>query len=63
MRVPVCPLGDLADYPLETLRQLSDQHLERAAELRRKLDTVVERGQAIENAIEDKEKADDHPGT
>ncbi len=50
----LCPLGELADYSLRTLQELADRHLERADELRRKFDQVIERHEAIVNAIEKK---------
>jgi DNA-binding GntR family transcriptional regulator len=55
MRVPIYPLGDLDDYSLSTLQELADQHLDRANELRRKLDGVVERHEALVKAIEKKD--------
>ncbi len=54
MTVPVCPLGDLDGYKLHTLEELADQHLERAAELRRKLERVIERYELIVKAIDRK---------
>ncbi len=54
MSVPMFPLGDLDTYPLSTLETLVDQHMERASELQRKLESVVQRGRAIQAAIDAK---------